>query len=376
MLESLDGRLKLCVVYDRHLSQLTGPGRERRGPGTRVAALTGFRGLGYVVCMGNAEPKESLGPGPEVGFSGDYWKKSLAGFYQGFPQRLVLYLLVGCAFGVLTYGTVLVYYGPAWLLSDLAPLTLNVLCSVLLFAGAFALVDLGASRLAGVGWAYSRRTVSRQWLVMLAGFVLAYTIYRAASRHLSELYGPWLLGYGRTTPGQPLEFLPEFVLLFLFWMLTAYLCIRYALWSQGAAPTANESTPHAEEPQEGRGKAPFQAKDAFLTVQNQDQDLAIPISRITHVIVEDHYCRLFQNQGDEIKSIFLRMPLRSLEKKLPAGQFARIHRSHLVNLGHVSGWRMVRGQRHLVMDHGIEELPVSRHRYGKIKHQLEFLERR
>lgn len=340
-----------------------------------MATLTGFQGLGYVVFMGSAEPKESLGPGPDVGSAGDYWRKSLTGFYQGLPQRLVLYLMVGGAFGVLTYGTVLVYYGPAWLISDLGPLTLNVLWSVLLFAGAFALVDLGAGHLAGVRWAYARRTVGRQWLVMFAGFILAYSIYRATSRHLSELYGPWLLGYGRTSPGQPLEFLPEFVLLFLFWIPTAYLCMRYALWSQGATPKVKGITPYAEEPQGDQGKAPSQAKDALLTIQNQDQDLAIPISRITHVTVEDHYCRLFQNQGGEIKSVFLRMPLQGLEEKLPAGQFARIHRSYLVNLRHVRGWRMVQGQRHLVMDNGIEDLPISRHRYGKLKHLLKSLER-
>lgn len=333
------------------------------------------RGLGYGGLMNHAKPKESLALRPGAGVGAKYWKRSLGGFYQGLPHRLIFYFLVGGAFGALCYGTALLYYGPAWVFSDLSHLTVNALCSVLLFSGSLALIDFGASRLAGLRLSYSKRTVGRQWLVMFAGFVLAYTIYRAASRHLSELYGPWLLGYGRALPEQPLQFLSEFFLLFLFWLLIAHLCIQFAIWSQGVALKAKVAFPHVEEARDGQGKDRVESEEACLTLPNQNQDLSIPISLITHVTVEDHYCRLFQKQGNEIASMLLRIPLKSLEGELPAGRFARIHRSHLVNLEHVLGWRMAQGQRRLVMGHGIEDLPVSRHRFHKIEPLFKSLKR-
>lgn len=66
------------------------------------------------------------------------------------------------------------------------------------------------------------------------------------------------------------------------------------------------------------------------------------------------------------------MPLNQLEKELPREQFAKIHRSHLVNLQHVMGWRMVRQQRRLVMEHGAQ-LPISRHRMAELKPVLKRL---
>lgn len=71
------------------------------------------------------------------------------------------------------------------------------------------------------------------------------------------------------------------------------------------------------------------------------------------------------------KHTLIRMPLKELSARLPENQFARIHRSHIVNLAWVDGVKRVGRQVQLTMKHGDFELPVSRYRLPQLLPILE-----
>lgn len=73
--------------------------------------------------------------------------------------------------------------------------------------------------------------------------------------------------------------------------------------------------------------------------------------RITYVMAQRAYCRIYTLDGDYTISV----SLAGLERQLPPCNLFRIHRSYLVNLLHVRliGKRVVRvGDRELPLSHG------------------------
>ena len=303
-----------------------------------------------------------------------YWGRALGRYYRDFSHRLVVYLLVGAAYAGLTFFVVMAYYGPAWVLSDLAYLATNALHAALVFAGSLAAVDILASRLFRRKLGYAHRTVGRQWLVMFAGFVVAFALFSTTFPEYSEFYGSLLFGDDPALPGNFQRYAYVFTMFFLFWLITTYGIIHFAQRSQKTAlglwvDSAQEDSPGRD------GQAGPDGVGRFLTLHNQNRKLKIPFADITHVTVEDHYCRLFQIQGAEVVSHMLRIPLKRLESKLSKDDFARIHRSHIVNLGHVLGWRVEGQQRRLVMDHGIGDLPISLHRFRQLSDTMMALQR-
>ena len=307
---------------------------------------------------------------------GEYWHTPLGSFYRDLSHRLTIYLLVGVSCMVITYLTAIVLYGTAWLVSDLAHITAYAFHLALVFAGSLAVVDLVISRGRNRKWAYAKRTVGRQWLVMFIGFAAAYLLFRTTFHKLTEFYSLWLFGYDRILPEGPAQFLPELLFFFVFWLFMTLLIIQFALWSQRTASQASAVVAEAEAPLSQGGQETAQPADAFLILEQPNQDLTVPLAEITHVTVEDHYCRLFRHDGNKVESHIFRMPLRKLEQEFPVSQFVRIHRSYIVNLEHVLGWCVVGGQRRLVMDHDIGDLPISRARFSAIKPKTTYLKRR
>jgi DNA-binding LytR/AlgR family response regulator len=89
--------------------------------------------------------------------------------------------------------------------------------------------------------------------------------------------------------------------------------------------------------------------DDRIFVRFKDRMVKILFDTIRYVEADRNYCRIF-TPG---KEYLLTMPMKSIEAKLPAAKFQRIHRSHIVNLAHVD--EVSEGHVHI----GDTHLPLS-----------------
>ncbi|HUQ99326.1 MAG TPA: LytTR family DNA-binding domain-containing protein [Gemmatimonadaceae bacterium] len=97
-----------------------------------------------------------------------------------------------------------------------------------------------------------------------------------------------------------------------------------------------------------------------LAVPERDGILRIPLASIDWVQAEDNYVRVHTG----MKSHLLRSTLGAIEKKLDSGDFARIHRSVIVNLEKIAKVRRVARSKFAVVLSSGAQLRVSRP-YGK-----------
>ncbi|MEP6646482.1 MAG: LytTR family transcriptional regulator DNA-binding domain-containing protein [Saprospiraceae bacterium] len=68
-----------------------------------------------------------------------------------------------------------------------------------------------------------------------------------------------------------------------------------------------------------------------IFIRHKDRMFRILFDSILYVEAERNYCHIHTKEKDYL----LTMPMKSLESRLPASQFQRIHRSHIANLNHV-----------------------------------------
>jgi DNA-binding LytR/AlgR family response regulator len=283
---------------------------------------------------------------------------------------LVVHLLVGVAYVIGAFAGLMIFIDPAWVYQHFACSAAKSLHTAFFFTLFLVAVDIGAHRWGPRKLAYNQRTVGGQWQVMLVAFLLAYASFRASFLSLLSIYAQWAANIYMASPQIRMTLAVEFLGYLIGWMITAGLVIQFALRSQRLAALSRDSQASGTD---GFGDdipaAASQTQPGCFIHFAANQNLRIPFSEIVHISVEDHYCRLVHKNGEKLKSHLLRMPLNQLENELPRGQFARIHRSHIVNLQHVLGWRMVRRQRLLVMEHGAQ-LPISRTRLAELKPDL------
>jgi DNA-binding LytR/AlgR family response regulator len=100
-------------------------------------------------------------------------------------------------------------------------------------------------------------------------------------------------------------------------------------------------------------------------------EFALNADAIRNVAAEDHYCYVHYRSGDGYKKRDLAMPLRDVVALLPP-EFVRVHRSHVVNLGHIRSIKRRNRSICVILD-GDYEVPVSRHR---LEHVLPLLQQR
>jgi len=65
-----------------------------------------------------------------------------------------------------------------------------------------------------------------------------------------------------------------------------------------------------------------------IFIRHNDKMVKVMFADILHVAADRSYCRIITTK----KEYLLSMPMKRLEEKLPAANFCRTHRSHIVNL--------------------------------------------
>ncbi|MCF8035045.1 MAG: LytTR family transcriptional regulator [Desulfarculaceae bacterium] len=217
--------------------------------------------------------------------------------------------------------------------------------------------------------AYEKRTVARQWAVWGLGFLLGFALHRFVMVHLVGYYAPWLVAYLSRSP----HLRPSLLNMLLFsgaaWTVATFAVIRSALaWQKVLRQRAAAARPAAPAQPAEAPAAPAPAP--ALGISHDGRRSRIPLARITHVTVEDHYCRVHYLDSQGPGNLFACMTLKSLAEQLPEKDFIQIHRSHLVNLRYVSGLKRSEGQYLAVLPASGAELPISRRRRAEFQKRL------
>jgi two-component system LytT family response regulator len=102
-----------------------------------------------------------------------------------------------------------------------------------------------------------------------------------------------------------------------------------------------------------------------IVVPTSTGDLVIDSDEIDWIEADDYYAAVHARDGRHL----IRESLSSLEQRLDHAQFARVHRSAIVNLDRVREARREAGELLLVLRNGAR-IPVSRRRHSRVNELL------
>ncbi|MEW5910972.1 MAG: LytTR family DNA-binding domain-containing protein [Thermodesulfobacteriota bacterium] len=300
----------------------------------------------------------------------EYLAAPLGAVFSDGHNRLLFYLVLAGLFfleGLLAW---IVYRGPVFLLDRMAFTTVFSLHKALIYALCLWGVDALARCLPRQWGAWRRRTVGKQWLIWGGGFLLGFALHRTLGLCLVYFYAPEVMGFFLAFP----QARPDTVTILLYalpsWFAAVFLTLQLARGRQlkpqviAEAP-AQELSPRATQP---AAAPPAQGR---LELGLGATPARLPFSRITHVSVEDHYCRVFFTRGEDLGNVLVRLALKDLLPRLPVASFLQIHRSHLVNLNHAWGIGQKGRTRYLRLGQFGLELPISRHRLSQVQPRLQ-----
>jgi hypothetical protein len=95
---------------------------------------------------------------------------------------------------------------------------------------------------------------------------------------------------------------------------------------------------------------------------------------ISHISVDDHYCYVYVKKKGTYKKIEFQSSLQDAFEKLPKDLFIQVHRSHAINLSHLSSVKKIPRSYELIIGNNDFSIPVSRHRLPDVLPKLaEFL---
>jgi DNA-binding LytR/AlgR family response regulator len=111
------------------------------------------------------------------------------------------------------------------------------------------------------------------------------------------------------------------------------------------------------------------AKLARIPYQREDTIRFVPPDDIYAIKAQGHYSGLINGKEGEL---FCPWPLSKLEKALEGTPFLRTHRSFLVNLRHVAGFRREGDKGFCLLGEGasLREIPVSRSQIPAVQKAL------
>lgn len=97
------------------------------------------------------------------------------------------------------------------------------------------------------------------------------------------------------------------------------------------------------------------------------ENLHLQADQFVYAQAQDNYSRIFWIDQGKLKSHLLRLTLKNLELQLEEGQFLRCHRSFLINLSQQFILQGNSKQAFLSLPPQVQEIPVSRSEYPKIR---------
>jgi len=202
--------------------------------------------------------------------------------------------------------------------------------------------------------------VSHLWFASLAGFVLGY--------YILPLDGLMVRIAGVNT-GDHIAAI-GFLRMLPVWFVVTYLLVQPYLNEGLRSELARLRDINAL--LERRGKT-VAGTGQIVRFESGRTDFSLDADTIRNIVVDDHYCYVHYQHNDGYAKRDLAMPLRDVLALLPPG-FVQVHRSHIINLGHIASLHRKGRSICVVLDGGYEA-PVSRHRLDDvlplIQHQPE-----
>ncbi len=293
----------------------------------------------------------------------------IGGYYQHFSLRLLTYLSFAAFLIISTFLAMWIAGNSHFLVQHLPFICTMALYLASVYTFSHILVDMVANRLKHLDMSYESRSVGMQWIVLYTGLVLGFGIHQITFPKLLVLCG--------LSSSIQLPITPWIVPLWCASIYSNFLTIQMSQKSQNQIHT----TPH------GLKKIPKQLSDLESSqqiVSNQTKPacqtttsfkinghlVKIHLSRISHASVEDHYSRVFYQDGQGLQNILVRQSLKQLINQLGEKKFVQIHRSFLVNKGHITEVTR-KGRNHwLRLELTSDTLPISRRRQGEVKQAL------
>ena len=118
----------------------------------------------------------------------------------------------------------------------------------------------------------------------------------------------------------------------------------------------NETGPHTEN--NTGDEQPFILSDRIF-VRHKEKMVKIMVAAILYIEADRNYCRIFTNGKEYLLSI----TLKTIEEKLSAKLFLRIHRSYIINLAHVDEVaenHVVVAQKNIPLSDGLKDKLLQR----------------
>lgn len=296
----------------------------------------------------------------------------LGAFYTHTANRLMLYPLMFSFFLIECLLFWLFYQGPSFFLNHMAFTTVYSLHKGAVYTICMFFADIMAHRLFPSWGAYGNRTVGRQWLIWSSGLAVGFVLQRTMIRSLIVFYAPDVIAYFMKHPQGKLNTSMLLLILIPYWVVVMVLTMKIAMSKQRIQKQNCSFTDISEDSRSGEaavGNTENVPMDG-LQLAGRNGKAPIALCDITHVTVEDHYCRINYSTGNGLKSKMIRLSLKEMLPKLPQEHFMQIHRSHVVNVGYISRLAKTRRDHKVVLQPFDVELPVSRSRFKDLLPRL------
>jgi hypothetical protein len=310
----------------------------------------------------------------------EYWTQSLGPHFSKPDKRFFLYFLLFFFFLIEGLLGLAIFKGPSILLHYMDFTTVYALHTAICYSACLWLVDATVHRVSKEWGRYQNRTLGKTCLIWLGGFFAGYIMHRTIVPCLMHIYASDVVEHYLSHPEEKPTHLAVLLYSFPYWAAAVFLALRIAIKNcdtlQKGLDAPSDAIPHQARTASirynhaNRARTENDGDSAYeesLQVYDGLRQVRIAIPLITHISVEDHYCRVFYSNGREPENILIRSSLKNLLEKLPAQDFVRIHRSHVVNLNRVSSVRKNGREAIIVLDEQQFELPVSRYRLSHIR---------
>jgi len=303
----------------------------------------------------------------------EYFGEPLGDFYAISANRLMLYPFLTVFFLLECLAYWAFFHGPAFVMRHMAFVTVYSLHKAALFTACLWAADLLVRHLAPAWGAYASRSVGRQWLIWALGFAVSVLLLQSLVNGLVVYYAPEIAAYMAANPEDRPGLLKVIFIVLPYWGAGVFFALQVAKSKNRRLRLMVGISVVPEENDGDRlGKPPSGPShpQGVLKLGRENGDRAISLADITHLSMEDHYCRVNYAAGNHLKNVLLRLPLKEMMSKLPGEHFLQCHRSHVVNLRHVSHLAKEGREYKVVLNRFEVELPVSRHRFKQLEPRL------
>ncbi len=100
--------------------------------------------------------------------------------------------------------------------------------------------------------------------------------------------------------------------------------------------------------------------DSTICFPSERGSIEVSLRDITHITVEEHYLHVNYLIQGVANKIIIRKPLKTMHGELPSLLFLRTHRSHIVNIEHISQIQKEKGFYFSFIYHDQFKLPIGR----------------